>query len=48
MPYMGITSLIKQLKPKYSQEKMCKILKINRATYYSNFNKTTTKTQERY
>ena len=43
-----ITDLIKQLKPKYSQEKMCKIFKISRATYYFNLNKTTTKTQERY
>ena len=43
-----ITDLIKQLKPKYSQEKMCKIFKISRATYYFNINKTTTKTQERY
>lgn len=43
-----ITDLIKQLKPKYSQEKMCEIFKISRATYYYNLNKTTTKTQERY
>lgn len=43
-----ITNLIKQLKPKYSQEKMCKIFKISRAICYYNLNKTTSKTQERY
>lgn len=42
------TDLIKKLKYKYSQQKMCKIFKISRVTYYYNLNKTTTKTQKRY